>query len=261
MDLELISRQPEAPTDRPHLLFVHGAFHGAWCWDEHYLPWFAGQGWPAHALSLRGHGESGGAERMRTFTLETYCDDVIETIRRIGAPVILVGHSMGGVVAERVYHRSQDVAGLVFFASSPLKPAGAVVRKLLGMRPISLLLGQLTGNPARLRYAMEPSFLPDEMSPAERARHLSRLSLESPQALAEIFRREPMRVAEGDTRPVLVLGGEQDWSIPPAEHEALALQYGAPFAMCPGAHDLMLDPNWQASAEALRDWLEAHFPA
>ena len=260
MDIELISRQPETPTGRPHLLFVHGAFHGAWCWDEHFLPWFAGQGWAAHALSLRGHGASEGAARIRSFTLETYCDDVAGAIGRIGAPVVLVGHSMGGVVAERVFHRNRDAAGLVFFAASPLRPARQVVAKLMGLRPVSLVLGQVLGSPALLRKAMEPSFLPEDMGPAERERHLARLGPESPGALKELFRRDPMRVGEGDTRPVLVVGGTEDWSIPQADHEALARQYGAPLEMCPGAHDLMLGADWQASAGAIRDWLDTAFP-
>ena len=40
------------------LLFVHGSWHGAWCWDEHLLDFFADKGYRAVALSLRGHGEA-----------------------------------------------------------------------------------------------------------------------------------------------------------------------------------------------------------
>ncbi len=42
----------------PPLLFIHGAWHGAWCWDEHFLDFFANNGFHAVALSLRGHGNS-----------------------------------------------------------------------------------------------------------------------------------------------------------------------------------------------------------
>ena len=39
--LEIIVRQPEG-RQQPHpLLFVHGAYSGAWCWDEYFLPYFA----------------------------------------------------------------------------------------------------------------------------------------------------------------------------------------------------------------------------
>ena len=62
MKLEVIAHGSAAMSRRPSLLFIHGGFHGAWCWDEYMLPWFARQGWHAVALSLRGHGNSEGRE-------------------------------------------------------------------------------------------------------------------------------------------------------------------------------------------------------
>ena len=47
-----------APTPRPPLLFVHGSYHGAWCWRERFLPYFAAAGWDCYAVSLRGQGGS-----------------------------------------------------------------------------------------------------------------------------------------------------------------------------------------------------------
>ena len=35
--------------------FVHAAWHAAWCWDEHFLSFFADKGYRALAVSLRGH--------------------------------------------------------------------------------------------------------------------------------------------------------------------------------------------------------------
>ena len=40
------------------LLFVHGAWHGAWCWDEFFLPYFKSKGYSYFALDLRSHGKS-----------------------------------------------------------------------------------------------------------------------------------------------------------------------------------------------------------
>ena len=58
--LEVVSRLPKRATRKPPLLFVHGGYCDAWCWTPYFLPWFAARGWPAYALSLRGHGASGG---------------------------------------------------------------------------------------------------------------------------------------------------------------------------------------------------------
>lgn len=56
MNPELISKTPTLPAHATPLLFIHGAFHGAWCWDEHFLDYFAQHGFSAYSLSLRGHG-------------------------------------------------------------------------------------------------------------------------------------------------------------------------------------------------------------
>ena len=53
------SAGPTSLPSPPPLLFVHGSAHAAWCWADHFLPWFAERGWPAHAVSLRGRGRSG----------------------------------------------------------------------------------------------------------------------------------------------------------------------------------------------------------
>ena len=58
--LELLSWGESEGAARTPLLFVHGAYVGAWCWAEHFLGWFGAQGFPAFAVSLRGHGKSSG---------------------------------------------------------------------------------------------------------------------------------------------------------------------------------------------------------
>ena len=46
-DLEVICRAPAGAARPTPLLFVHGAYTAAWCWDENFLPWFAEQGYAA----------------------------------------------------------------------------------------------------------------------------------------------------------------------------------------------------------------------
>ncbi|MFS2021168.1 alpha/beta hydrolase, partial [Massilia sp. CT11-108] len=85
MELELITRRPATPRpDSPRLLLVHGICVGAWVWEEHVLPWFADAGFEVHALSLRGHGGSGGRERLNDWRLADYTEDLRTTIARLG---------------------------------------------------------------------------------------------------------------------------------------------------------------------------------
>src|SRR5215813_5709991 len=56
--LEVIDKGSCTEAHPVPLLFVHGGWHGAWCWDDHFLDFFADAGYRAVALSLRGHGAS-----------------------------------------------------------------------------------------------------------------------------------------------------------------------------------------------------------
>src|SRR6266849_1204626 len=74
--LEIISKLPSNPRAAPPILFVHGAWHGAWCWDEFFLDYFAAHGFEAHALSLRAHGASEGRAQLHRCRIRHYVEDV-----------------------------------------------------------------------------------------------------------------------------------------------------------------------------------------
>jgi pimeloyl-ACP methyl ester carboxylesterase len=86
---------PESPTRAPvrHVLLVHGAWHGAWCWDRVLEP-LRQKGLHAEAIDLPGHGDS----RDPLGDLHGDADAVIARLDAIGEPTLLVGHSYGGMV-------------------------------------------------------------------------------------------------------------------------------------------------------------------
>lgn len=193
--------------------------------------------------------------------MDDYAADVTKILDGLGRPTVLIGHSMGGVVAQRCWERSSAVAGMVLYASSPLRADPAVVRRLLRQRPFSLVVGQLLGIPSLQLRACEPFLFSDAFDRQKLATWRAKLGPESPRAMAETFSRKPQKRAEGDSRPALVIAGQDDWSIPLASHEALAQAFAADLKVCPGAHDLMLDPRWEENATTIETWLQAHFPA
>src|SRR5512146_589692 len=100
--LEVRKRLPAGESHRPPLLFVHGGYCDAWFWEPYFLPWFAARGYPAYALSLRGHGASGGRESLFVAGIDDYAVDVTRVASGLPAQPILVGHSMGAAVVERL---------------------------------------------------------------------------------------------------------------------------------------------------------------
>ncbi len=84
------------------LLFVHG-FTG--CKEEFadLVEAFAGRGWHAAAVDLRGHGHSEHPEGEGSYDVKAFAGDVLGAARALGWDRFhLVGHSMGGAVAQRI---------------------------------------------------------------------------------------------------------------------------------------------------------------
>ena len=77
MKLEVIRKGERSQVCQAPLLFVHGAWHGAWCWDEYFLDYFARLGYECIAPSLRGHGGSPGVAKMNLYRIADYVEDVV----------------------------------------------------------------------------------------------------------------------------------------------------------------------------------------
>ena len=92
---------PRKPIDQPALLFAHGIFHGSWLWWN-FMDFFATQGIACYAVNYRGHFLSSGHAQLGQATVADYVADVKTALAAIGREAILVGHSMGGIVSQKV---------------------------------------------------------------------------------------------------------------------------------------------------------------
>ena len=259
MRLELLTQRPHGDARTTPILFLHGAWCAAWCWDEHFLPHFAACGYVAHALSLRGHGESDGRERLRWTSIAEYVADVEQVVRQLGGAPVLVGHSMGGFVLQRYLER-HNVPAAVLLASAPHR--GLSWRLVLGVarRHPRCLLRVLT-TLSTYPLVSTPELAKELLFSADSARvqvaaYQERLQEESLRAFLEMLvgpRPKPGRVRT----PVLVLAAGDDRVVSPAETHGLALAYRADIAVVPdSAHAVMLDPAWQDAADTILAWLE-----
>lgn len=107
-------------TEKPnHMLFVHGNFCGSWCW-RNLLTYFARRGTSCYAVNFRGHWLSEGHAELGKVVTEDYVKDVEDCLQAIGSEVILVGHSMGGIVSQGVAENNQ-IKSLILLDSAPCK--------------------------------------------------------------------------------------------------------------------------------------------
>lgn len=79
-------------------LLVHGAWHGAWCWDK-VVPEMRAKGHNVIAIDLPSHGKD--TANADNITLNDYVQKVVSVAKTTKGEVILVGHSMGGVVISQ----------------------------------------------------------------------------------------------------------------------------------------------------------------
>jgi pimeloyl-ACP methyl ester carboxylesterase len=96
-------------------VLVHGASHGAWCWKK-VVPLLEQKGHTVIAPDLPGHGQDSAS--IADVTLEAYTDRVCDVLDKQNESVILVGHSMAGVVIAQVAeYRPEKMEKLVFITA------------------------------------------------------------------------------------------------------------------------------------------------
>lgn len=258
--LEVLRREPTNGRGfSTPLVFVHGAYVGAWCWGRHFLPFFAERGFTAIAPSLRGHGASEGV--LQHAGIEDYVADLAAVVAELDEPPVLVGHSMGGLVIQRYLER-RGARAVVLMASVP--PSGLMMSSLRLMAGDPALFAQLgmmqTIGPGSVDVDIARRAVFSKSLPAAELEEYSRLMQpESHRALLEMSTTglpRPWRVPD---TPMLVLGAGEDALFSESEVEQTARAYGAECHIEPGmAHAMMLEPGWQAVAERLLGWLMAN---
>lgn len=265
MKLELLNcHPPEGPsTDRPSLLFVHGSYCGAWVWAEHFMPFFARRGWSSHAVSLRGHGESEGG--FNYASLDDYIADIHSAMDHVGGEVILIGHSMGGLLVQHCLDNDERIRAAVLMSSVP--PSGLMSSALhlsVFSPDVCLQFGLLQAlGPSILKgEVIRRAFFSDATPPDSLTHLLPRIQRESHRICVELLNPARPRLPLGRWRPdILVLGGDRDVLVPPSALIETSTYFSAELSILKGApHGLMLDDCWwEPTADRTLSWLESRF--
>lgn len=96
-------------------VLIHGAWHGGWCWDK-VVPLLRKKGHKVEAPDLPGHGKD--KTPIREVSLQGYADRVCKVLDAQSEPVILLGHSMGGIViSQTAEYRPEKIKTLVYLTA------------------------------------------------------------------------------------------------------------------------------------------------
>lgn len=189
----------------PTLVFLHYWGGSARTWDDvvDRLP-----GRDVVTLDLRGWSRSRALPGP--FSLRQLADDTLRVVAAAGlSDIVLVGHSMGGKVAQLVASRGPaGLRALVLVAPGPAKPAAAVTAEYREG------LSHAYDNDATIAAARDQVLTATPLDDAARARVLEDSAAGSPLATAEWPLRGIAEDITADARriavPVLVLAGEHD---------------------------------------------------
>ncbi|MEJ5152577.1 alpha/beta hydrolase [Comamonas sp. MYb396] len=159
------------PAGRPTFVFVHGAWHGGWCWSE-VVRLLAEQGYSSVALDLPGHGATARfpvsythkpqnaaalvteVSPLAAISRNDYRDHTLKAIRGLVAagsgPVILVGHSLGGATVSAVAEADPSVLRRMVFLTAGVPVAFPSALELMQQpeNAASEISSLLVGDPA-----------------------------------------------------------------------------------------------------------------
>lgn len=242
------------------IVMVHGAFCGGWAFDRFAAP-FAKAGFQTVAPDLRGHRAEDPPESVIGVSMSDYAADVAALCARLPEPPVLLGHSMGGLVAQLAARRA-PVKALVLLAPSP--PWGVAASSLeeaataFGVQ----MAGAFSSGALAPDKGLMRAYSLDRVPNAEREAAVARLRPESALAVRQTLNwwLDPfMTTSLGPgaiSAPSLVISGERDVVHSPGTARAVAERLGAAFEVMPGmSHWLVGEPGWEAVAAIALRWL------
>ncbi len=252
-DLSLEHAAPAGPARSRSVLFVHGMWGGSW-YLRNYLYAAAQAGWDAWAVNLRGHGESPAPGGLGRASLLDYVADVRRCLDQLGA-VVLVGHSMGGLIAQKAAEGG-GVTAAVFLTSAPPRGIPALHWPVLARmaRYVPALLADRAFTATR---AHADFLLLNGLAPEQRDWAFPRFGAESGRAARELA-LGGLAVDPGAVRcPTLVVGAEHDRMTPVPLQRRIAQRYRAEYQEAAGhAHMLMLEDGWERPFKDVLAWME-----
>jgi len=247
------------------IVMIHGMWGGGWHW-ENYKNFFEGKGYHCITPTLRFHDVSPKeppSPHLGNTSLLDYAEDLEREIRKLNALPVLMGHSMGGLLAQILASRGLAKAAILLTPASP--------RGIIALRP-SVIRSFWSGltkwgfwrRPVRQTFNEAVYSMLHLMTVEEQQELFSRFVYESGRAACEIgfWFLDPKRAAEVDESkvlcPVLVIAGAQDRITPAPVVRKIADKYKAVSTyreFANHAHWVIGEPGWPEIVEYIFDWL------
>jgi pimeloyl-ACP methyl ester carboxylesterase len=252
------------------VLFVHGAFCGGWAFDAFRQP-FERAGYETHAPHLPFHERGADLERLAQCGVSEYAAGVAHYAKGLSQPPLIVGHSMGGLVAQMAATRG-PCAGLVLLGSSA--PWGVMPTTLEehGASFGLALLGDYWRRAVPPDYSIARQTTLDHLPREEARKAFARFVPESGRAVLETVQwwLDPTMASAVPAHrvrcPVLAIAGGNDRVNPPTTVQRMASRFPSSqveYCAFDGmSHWLIGEAGWPDVAEKVLMWMvQQNIPA
>ncbi len=250
-----------------HVVLIHGTNAGPWTMAN-FADFFTAKGFACHSPAYRYHDKPPTAEtaaKLVNLSIADYVDDIAAAVAGFESPPILVGHSLGGVVAQKLAARGLAKAivllnGSVNWGVLPTTDAERALGKMF------ISAGAFWEETLLPDFETMAKFGLNKLDAAEQHRVFDRLGPESGRVLFELFfwMFDPNQTTkinyEAVTCPVMMVSGSDDLAIPPSTARLIAERHGPNTTFHEAAghgHYLMLEPAWAKIAALCADWMTA----
>jgi non-heme chloroperoxidase len=260
-----------AATATP-VVFIHGLWLHATSWspwmdlfrESGYAP--VAPGWPGDAATVEETRKA--SDRVAGYGIDDVVDEYARAIDGLGQKPIVIGHSFGGLIVQRLLAENRAIAGV---AIDP-----APIKGILYLPPSALRVASVAlRNPANRKRAVSLTReqfrygFGNAVSPEESDELYERWTIPSPgrplfeSAVANFNPGSPAKVdtKNADRGPLLLTAGGQDRTIPPTVVKAALKRYQGSAATTDlqefpdRGHTLALDSGWREVADTVLAWL------
>jgi pimeloyl-ACP methyl ester carboxylesterase len=246
------------------IVMIHGMWSRPGVWDN-FAPYFRNLGHAVETPALRFHDrpESDLPAELGSLSLLDYAADLESAIRRSGEVPVLVGHSLGALIAQHLAARG--------LARALILLAPAALQRFAILRPASIRIfhrrftrRRFWARPQRLGPQQAIFGLFNRLPPAEQEKQIAAMTYDSGRVLFELLlpifdQRHAARIDAGSiTCPVLIVAGADDRLMPAAGARRLAKLYGKRaqyIELADHAHWLPGEPGWEQIAATCAAWL------
>ncbi|HUZ13062.1 MAG TPA: alpha/beta hydrolase [Caulobacteraceae bacterium] len=244
----------------PPVIMVHGAFCAGWVFERFQRP-FIEAGCEVVTPDLPGHAPGASPEAVRGLSMSDYAASIAATARALGRPAVIVGHSLGGLVALLAAARTRTAGVVLLAPSPPWGVSGSTMEEAVSALGL-YALGPYWAQAVRPDYPTLKRCGADRLASAERQAVFARMGPESGRALFETLNwwLDPLMTtlvpAGGIGAPILALAGERDIVHPPATVLETARRIGARAEVLPDmSHWLVAEPGWRVAADLSLAWI------